>query len=113
MRQGRPAPGGQADLAGRPPHAGGEREEAGQPGQARSDDKVIQLWQRQDGSLAVRFKTPKRVANVKKYFTREELQVLKKYFDKVDEVSTHREGGTPSPSAQQRSAAIQYYLDNW
>ncbi|MER6523086.1 hypothetical protein ABT246_40550 [Streptomyces sp. NPDC001553] len=23
-----------------------------------SDDKVIQLWQRQDGSLAVRFKTP-------------------------------------------------------
>ncbi|MFD5934745.1 hypothetical protein [Streptomyces sp. NPDC060333] len=78
-----------------------------------SDDKVIQLWQRQDGSLAVRFKTPKRVANVKKYFTREELQVLKKYFDKVDEVSTHREGGTPSPSAQQRSAAIQYYLDNW
>ncbi|MGG8408662.1 hypothetical protein ACM614_19755, partial [Streptomyces sp. 12297] len=85
----------------------------GSLGKLGQDGNPIQLWQRQDGSLEDRFKTPEQIANVKKYFSREELKVIQKYFDKVDDVSTHREGGNPSPSAQQRSAAIQYYLDNW
>lgn len=79
-------------------------------GKLGRDDNVIQLWQRYDGSLEPRFLTPDHLAKVKEHFSREDIEMLRKYFTKVDEVSTA--GGNQSPSAKQRAEVLKHYLDN-